>query len=141
TTIQQGQQFLSSMGYRNETGSVLPESCIEIGSACVWFGWDNQSVTQVNLYWNDRIKFGDIIGLVGFPKFIRYFAFEEMYYRNAAISLKSDWDSAYSTVSAFIILGKPQEIIVDNGIDRPWHGFIPRWRYCQLEPDYSDCRI
>jgi hypothetical protein len=20
-----------------------------------------------------------------------------------------------------------------------WHGFLPRWRYCQLEPDYNQC--
>ena len=21
----------------------------------------------------------------------------------------------------------------------PWHGFLPKWRYCQLEPDFTDC--
>jgi hypothetical protein len=21
----------------------------------------------------------------------------------------------------------------------PWHGFIPKWRYCQLEPEFNDC--
>lgn len=141
TTIEEGQQFLRSAGYVNVTGSVLPESCIEIHSVCVWFGWDNQSVNQINFYWNDRVRFGDMIALIGFPKFIRYFSYEELYFENSAISLKSGWNSAYSMVDAFIVPGKAPEIITDDGIDRLWHGFLPRWRYCQLEPDYAGCRM
>jgi hypothetical protein len=47
----------------------------------------------------------------------------------------NDWPSPSSPVYFINLLSRPED--QDH---YSWHGFVPLWRYCQLEPDYPRCR-
>ncbi len=52
------------------------------------------------------------------------------------VSINADgWPAPFTRISNINLLADAH-----SGPRFRWHGFVPRWRYCQLEPSYPRCR-
>jgi hypothetical protein len=81
---------------------------------------------------------GDLTGTFGLPRQVVMIPPQNLVYGEIAVNTEG-WLMPllpYSQIS-FINLLRPSSVR-QRFFD--WHGFVPAWRYCQLEPDYPSCR-
>jgi hypothetical protein len=88
---------------------------------------------------NARVQIGDIASILGIPERVIYARFREkayelIYASGVPLSTMDRW-SLFNRVRRLNI-----QTVGDNSAVFAWHGFVPRWRYCQLEPTYTACR-
>jgi hypothetical protein len=101
--------------------------------------FSSTTITSVTV-WITKVEVGDLVGYFGMPKqfdvdFFLYAGIVLLYGQNIYgyvdeltknVTLKSEV-SNYSIGT------------VNNNIPSVWRGFIPMWRYCQLEPNNRIC--
>ena len=84
-----------------------------------------------------NLHIGDLTAALGLPQGMVMIPPQNLVYAQAAIT-NQDWRAPFSPDSrvSFINLRQPvrrYQTVYD------WHGFVPAWRYCQLEPGYPLC--
>jgi hypothetical protein len=106
--------------------------------ADVYFGYRIIGVKTVVLYCM-TLTVGDVMNVLGPPhERISYGPLGEAWlYDRVVLRLNAGWQQQPSASIDHI------RLLLDNAgyvkTAAPWHGFLPRWRYCQLEPDYAGC--
>ncbi len=106
--------------------------------ADVYFGYRIIGVKTVVLYCM-ALRVGDVMTVLGSPRErISYGPLGEAWlYDRVVVRLAAGWQQQPTAMIDHI------RLLLDNAgyvkTAAPWHGFLPRWRYCQLEPDYAAC--
>jgi hypothetical protein len=115
------------------------------------FERESRIVSNITLIACNGITLGDL-SLIGFPEKIMgnsdlYIKLTE--YLAATVSNYERLDKGYfrkewtpKTKVYRLDIGS-SILAFSKAIDiagAPWHGFVPHWRYCQLEPNYLDCQ-
>jgi hypothetical protein len=115
------------------TSSVVTVELPETGYICNIVVTQPQ-ITLFFLYFceNIDVSIGEFFATVGFPSGI-YDAPYQLYYDSNDRLLPSGW----SLFDRVVIANFYSENVTHN----EWHGFVPLWRYCQLEPELElpDC--
>ncbi|MBA3870379.1 MAG: hypothetical protein H0X30_14635 [Anaerolineae bacterium] len=98
---------------------------------------DGTTVSAISLSGCKGIVLGDL-SFLGFPEKIRQGYMKLGHYFVAEIAEANKLDrvrqwSPYSQINS-VSMGKEMDLLGNS-----WHGFVPDWRYCQLEPSYVDC--
>lgn len=146
TAIQDARKTLEALGYQRElAGTELSDRLMPYRSldniprcADVYFGYQVIGVKTVILWCMD-ITIGELMRVLGAPDGrVSYGPLgEDWVYSHLTIRLKPGWWRVPDAAVDHLRL-----VLDDEGYTRrakPWHGFLPRWRYCQLEPDYEGC--
>lgn len=84
-----------------------------------------------------NVKVGDLTATLGVPGRLIVVPPQNLVYEGVSITIEG-WRARMLPTSrvSFISLLRP------TARRRPffdWHGFVPEWRYCQLEPNYPLC--
>jgi hypothetical protein len=82
-----------------------------------------------------NIRVGDLAALWAGEPIVTSLPPEDMIYGGASMHVE-DWPELSSRVR-YIMLMPPDADLPSY----PWYGFVPRWRYCQLEPRFPRCRL
>jgi hypothetical protein len=84
-----------------------------------------------------EVQLGDVMNFIGTPKYVEFNPFnghQILLYEQIGIEVNAARGTLHSAVNT-VSLSRFQNLT----FSRPWHGFIPMWRYCQLEPTDSNC--
>ncbi len=114
--------------------------------------FDINSLRISTIYFNgcDSLVLGDL-SFLGFPEKIspislntgKYYAAEIIEYELVDRSYRVYHRIKWSPISQIQNLNIGSSTTgVHTAVELvgyAWHGFVPYWRYCQLEPDYPDC--
>jgi hypothetical protein len=106
------------------------------GVLAIGVSFINGIVSQITVaYSNDtKILIGDTMAQVGIPWQVG----GETGLRIVSYGL--DWQQPYGWWSPFerasVVMIRDY---LSSGYPVLWHGFIPKWRYCQIEPEFQDC--
>ncbi len=146
TAIQDARKTLEALGYHRELAGtelsdrLMPYRSLENmpGCADVYFGYQVIGVKTIIL-WCMEITIGELMTVLGQPEGrVDYGPLgEDWVYGQLTIRLKPGWWRVPDASVDHLRL-----VLDDEGYTRrakPWHGFLPQWRYCQLEPDYEGC--
>jgi len=147
TTIQQTREIMAYAGTGVTLFDDLTESYVlyfippQPSPLCViLFQMDETVVARVQLQVckEAEVKIGDLTAALGLPERLILVPPQNLVYEFVSISTEG-WRAPIAPDSqvSFISLLRP------TAPRRPWytwHGFVPEWRYCQLEPDYPLCK-
>ncbi len=156
TTLDEVRTYLLGAGYEagiiNDTQRFHYYYSDHLTPGCVKVGYlpDSTTVSFLRLYCIEHITLGDALSLLGTPQAISYrfsiYGDAEYLIFNRAqrltgitLMVGSGWDSAYRPIASIDIFDArlyARAHLVFGG----WYGFLPGWRYCQLEPAYPRCR-
>ncbi len=145
TNVEEASQIIENLGYgmeRDENYRLfhaelrLPHYITLYGDPAT------QNLTRLVLdyyYAKDAVEVGAITALFGTPHSVIYtpdpvglgFAYDYLYFGN-------DGDFPLQTSIRFIGL-RASRIPNNSQLSTPWRGYAPRWRYCQLDPDFIFC--
>lgn len=81
-----------------------------------------------------NMRLGDVLAVWGWEQDMLSTPPHDLTYQMVSINADG-WPQPYTRVSNINLLGDSHESPRFR-----WHGFVPRWRYCQLEPRYPRCR-
>ena len=157
TPMEQASNLLMSLGY--QLGSVndslryyyfysndLQPGCIKLG-----YGRDSNVVSYMRLYCMDRMDIGRFASRVGIPQAVLYRGSttsgdtEYLTYipndslKGILLVVGVGWHSVRSPISSIDLFSQVASIQSSTAYS-PWHGFMPMWRYCRLEPTYPRCK-
>lgn len=146
TTLREVGQRLGNFGYRLGLGTTdrsLSYVSDKWSPGCVEVNFDVNTalVSWVSLGCAD-IRTGDVTLLLGEPDYRVWHTKldSDWIYQNVSVRLWQVWSaSPFETIQYLDLLGSVKSSSGNDSI-MPWQGFLPRWRYCQLEPDYKGCR-
>lgn len=89
------------------------------------------------------MRLGDAIAVIGRPSGVSSFSEAEnlisLAYPDKSLSMtiiRSNPSLFDQAITGFM-LTKPA--FISPPLLTPWHGFVPKWRYCQLEPEFGYC--
>jgi hypothetical protein len=99
-------------------------------------------VEAVSLLYPTYMQLGDAIAVLGVSFGISSIFHAEtigLAYPDETFSITLDWNtiSLHERETIAFLLTAPY--VNSPPPLRPWHGFVPKWRYCQLEPDFTAC--
>jgi hypothetical protein len=101
---------------------------------------DKRLVYQISILFrpSERVSLGEVMAVLGSPEWMDvdtiYIVPDENILYKSGISAKVE--SIRTPFSPVYKISLHQgQIPYQN-----WHGFLPRWRYCQLEPAYTICQ-
>ncbi|MBL8164565.1 MAG: hypothetical protein JNJ61_21425 [Anaerolineae bacterium] len=140
TAILEGMLYTRSQGGYELSDRVIPYRSQEESPRCtdIYFGYRIIGVRTVVLYCM-ALRIGDVMTMLGPPHArISYGPLGEAWlYDRVVVRLAAGWQQQPSAMVDHI------RLLLDNAgyvkTAAPWHGFLPRWRYCQLEPNYAGC--
>ncbi|MEO8612114.1 MAG: hypothetical protein ABI690_29725 [Chloroflexota bacterium] len=90
---------------------------------------------QLQICRTANVRVGDLTTTFGMPQQLVVIPPQDLVYNHLAVNSKALNFQPYSPISFMNVLELTQ-------ISQPfykWHGFVPLWRYCQLEPNYPLC--
>lgn len=146
TTIEQTRQIMAFAGPGVTLFDDLTESYTlyfilpQPSPICVaLFQMDQQVVGRVQLQVcrDADVQVGDLTGTLGLPQELVMIPPQNLVYGHIAVNAEG-WRTPFQPDSqiSFMNVLRPNQI--SQNLYR-WHGFVPLWRYCQLEPDYPLC--
>lgn len=149
TTMKEaGKQLIDRAFQRTSSYTYEPPNNKEQCEASLWSpsGWDDEIVQQLTLNCIET-SLEEIIRSLGEPEGIIIEGFPvQKGYMSLAVFKNPDIQAEYSSSlldkkSRFIFLFAPENTSLQHALNiGRWRGFLATWRYCQLEPDYPDCR-
>lgn len=144
-----GKQLITQSFFRLASYTYIPPKELEPCVIDLWSasGWETETVQRLTLNCSE-ITLGDIIFSLEEPQglILEGYAFRTRYMRlmvfgNTAI--QSSYSSSKSILDKreqFIFLYAPNNTsLQETSSIRKWRGFLPVWRYCQLEKDSGAC--
>jgi hypothetical protein len=146
TTIEQSRQIMAFAG----PGVTLFDDLTEIYTlyyilpqpspiCVVHFVIDRTVVGRIQLQIcrDSALKVGDLTNTLGLPQNLVIVAPQNLVYAHVTVNTKG-FDTPFRPDSPISFVNVLQPAQIKQQLFA-WHGFIPRWRYCQLEPDYPLC--
>lgn len=93
---------------------------------------------QLQMCKEANVQVGDLTTVFGLPQRLVLVSPPNLGYGQVAVNI-INWRAQFTPDSqvSFINLLQPYSA---NRIFYGWHGFVPAWRYCQLEPAYPLCK-
>jgi hypothetical protein len=88
------------------------------------------------------VRAGDVTVLLGRPDYRLWYTRQDSdwIYGRTSMRLSQVWaNSAFETIQ-YLRMARPRDVKLNSPSTMPWQGFLPRWRYCQLQPMYSGCQ-
>ncbi len=130
--VRRGPSFRSVETVYNAVGSLEPCE--------IWLTRQANTVEILWLRYCSEVRLGSIMALIGTPEGILTGSSSGQYllYAGTRVNVQTDywaWSDADSPIRSIVISPEPRA--TSNNI-YPWHGFVLRWRYCQLE-SAPDC--
>ncbi|MEO8608336.1 MAG: hypothetical protein ABI690_10660 [Chloroflexota bacterium] len=111
--------------YQIDIGQPLDLASTTISSITVWFA---------------HVSVGDLVSQLGLPK---HFDIDRFAYSGTYLDFGNDIylyvDESPGKINLNTEVRNYTIGFVNNNYLFTWRGFIPFWRYCQLEPDFPDC--
>jgi hypothetical protein len=123
----------------------LQPGCVKVG-----YGRDSDIVSYLRLYCMDEMSIGLFASVGGVPQVVtyrrsttsgdtEYLAYAPDHPLNGVMLVVGlGWRSVNSSIAS-IDLFAPGIFRQSAATPGNWHGFIPMWRYCRLEPAYPRC--
>jgi hypothetical protein len=84
------------------------------------------------------VKIGDLTGALGLPQHLFVVPPQNLVYGYITVNAEG-WRKPVSPTSQVSYINLLQAPHITQRLFA-WHGFVPTWRYCQLEPDYPLCK-
>lgn len=108
------------------------------GCADVYFGYQVVGVKTV-VMWCMTVRVGDLMAVLGVPDSrVDYGTLgEDWIYGGLTVRLLTRWTQTPFTPIDHMRL--VLDVAAYTRHAKPWHGFLPRWKYCQLETGYEGC--
>lgn len=140
TAILEGLRYTRTQRGYELSDRVLPYRSQDESLRCIdlYFGYRIIGISTVVLHCMN-LRVGDVMTVLGTPQArVSYGTLGEAWlYDRVVVRLGAGWQRQPMAMIDHI------RLLMDNaGYIRaaaPWHGFLPRWRYCQLEPEYDGC--
>lgn len=138
TVIQQGYQ--TRINHSDRSIEFTGNDVNDFGRIILWRSEGH--VEAVSLLYPTYMRLGDAMAGLGVPSGISSIFHAEslgLAYPDETFSITSNWNtvSPYEQATIAFLLTIPS--INSPPPLRPWYGFVPKWRYCQLEPDIPAC--
>ncbi|MBZ0288455.1 MAG: hypothetical protein K8I30_12635 [Anaerolineae bacterium] len=104
------------------------------------FQMDQQVVGRVQLQVcrETDVQVGDLTGTLGLPERLVMIPPQNLVYGYVAVNAEG-WRTPFQPTSQIAFMNVLQPHQIGQSL-YGWHGFVPLWRYCQLEPKYPLCR-
>jgi hypothetical protein len=143
TTLSEASSQMTALGYRIGMGS--SDRSLSYRSerrlpGCVEIFFDSKD-TRVNaiILACAVISMGDITAVMGEPLYRDWYGEqdEDGIYGRVKVRLARGWSTSFFDKSQYVSLMRTMTVRESTV---PWRGFLPRWKYCQLEPSYKGCR-
>ncbi len=146
TNLKSATHILNELGYQaglvGPTDYALRYTSDSRSPGCVELYFDRQSIQVISIVLScTDMHTGDLTALLGNPTFQAWYTqysvewiYDQIILRLAGAWSESPFDNV-GTVRLVQTLGRA----TPGGSVRPWHGFLPRWKYCQLEDIYQGC--
>jgi hypothetical protein len=104
----------------------------------------NNAIDALAVLYPTSMRLGDAIAVIGSPSGVSSFSEAEnllsLAYpdRSLRMTIIRSNPSLYEQAIAGFMLTTPE--FISPPLLTPWHGFVPKWRYCQLEPEFGYCQ-
>ena len=153
TTMKETQKWIEINGYSlNQSSDDILYFVRNLGAnsplypSCtnIWlqFAEDKQTLASISLWGCESITLGTLSPL-GLPKKMMVLQSTDSYlilgdYFTASIGLRELFSKSYDAKVFGLSIGHSAKGLYEsiNQYGHLWHGFVPHWRFCQLEPDY-----
>jgi hypothetical protein len=83
------------------------------------------------------VEVGDLTATMGLPQRLVMIPPQNLVYGYIAINAEG-WRTPFQPDSQISFMNVLQPTYISQQL-YAWHGFVPLWRYCQLEPEYPLC--
>jgi hypothetical protein len=144
TSLDAARQILARHGYHNERALDQITTVFDApeGSSLTSVNLIHQGnyLWMVGLYPHTGLSLSSALAALGSPDGMVAIRPHDLmglsYGQRVRVALQEQSQSRLSPFAAQIkyvtLTSEPVEVL-------PWHGFVPFWRYCQLEPSYAGC--
>lgn len=142
TSLQESDRFMQMAGYevqfpRGYASLYTRANCADLCTAIVDVGF-NQMVTWLEVRDNaGSVRLGDLLATIGTPDgvIVAQSGSLRWCYRACRITINAPRDANPFTLVDSLFF----RMASDGGLLKPWRGFIPFWRRCQLEIASEAC--
>lgn len=90
---------------------------------------------ELSLCGTSDIDVGDLVALLAGENVVMSMPPNELVYDGVSMNIE-EWPSLHHQVVYITLLAPTSEYP-----QYPWHGFVPRWRYCQMVSYFPRCRV
>lgn len=138
TSMEEAHNRLVESGYRVRrspsfrSGETIFVAAVE--PCQIWVSQRDNIVNDIWLRYCDAIWLGNVMSIFGIPEGLAFRPWGDTYllYRETLVTVQVPaWSSAFEPVFSLLLWSRedrpPEEVSA-------WNGFVPLWRYCQLQP-------
>jgi hypothetical protein len=122
----------------------LKPGCVKVG-----YSDDSDRLSYLRLYCIEGVSIGDVTSGLGIPKAVSYrfspYGDSELLSYNGdgqlagvMVTVGTGWGSLFRPVASIDLFEQERFRRVDVRATA-WAGFVPMWRYCQLQVEYPRC--
>lgn len=137
---------LERLGY--ETGGTLSDRSVRFVSfkrlpKCAEIYYDHEATRISSLILScGTLTIGDLMTLLGSPTNRLWHSEQDTDWPvdRVMLGLAQVWPQSPFVPVGRIRLVRMAGVVAEADLLQPWRGFLPRWRYCQLEPVFAGCR-
>jgi hypothetical protein len=148
TTLEEARNILEKLGYTLEDN--LPLNGLEIpippDELCIidirYFPYGDRvgKISALLFYQCPNLTYFDMLAALGRPDAVVQVSEPiSLWYVQGRLEI-SDWNWAKgpAPVRLFLLFHQNPSVDIVHW-EASWHGFVPRWRYCQFEPEFGYC--
>jgi hypothetical protein len=146
TNLPVAEQAIIHQGY--QIGSNFSDISFEfIGNENEEFGkvilWRSENyVESISLLYPTHMRLGDALAILGKSSGVSSIFHDDtvaLAYPDETFSITSYWNKvSYHERDSVAFLLTVHSVNPPPPL-HPWHGIVPKWRYCQLEPNFRGC--